>query len=52
MCVLSPGEGVGVDSGVEELFERSVVLNAEFVVPPARGGLRYAALIWVAVIVS
>jgi hypothetical protein len=29
---LGPGEGVGVDLGVEEHFERAVVLDAELVV--------------------
>ncbi|WP_232004584.1 hypothetical protein [Propionibacterium freudenreichii] len=32
VAVLGPGEGVGVDLGVEEHFEGSVVLDAELVV--------------------
>lgn len=32
VAVLGPGEGVGVDLGVEEHFERAVVLDAELVV--------------------
>ncbi|WP_199539590.1 hypothetical protein [Cutibacterium namnetense] len=32
VTVLGPGEGVGVDLGVEEHFEGSVVLDAELVV--------------------
>lgn len=32
MCVCSPGEGFGVDLGVEEHLERSAVLDAELVV--------------------
>ena len=32
MCVFGPGQGVGVDLGVEEHLEGSVVLDAQFVV--------------------